>query len=207
MFHVWFINQIDAEVILGFCMYTTITYLSYKFDELTKLIQTRIRWNNKQGIIACIKHHGNTVRLTNQLAILYNTIINQVYILLPYALGLCIDMLFIPDFIFTIKVTVFACILGGVAGVYFINHISASITVRNDTLLQYLFRINCRNINLNLQTKLKLENFLVEIKTGFIGFYCLNWFEFTKMSFFEYSITLTSSNILVTNMFKKINFT
>ena len=89
----------------------------------------------------------------------------------------------IPYFTFIIKVIAFACILGGVAGVYFVNHISASITVRNNDLLEYLFQTNCHNTNLNLRTKLKLENFLVELKTGFIGFYCLNWFKFTKMSF------------------------
>ena len=202
MVNVWYTHLLDQEVAIVFFMYTTITYLSYKFDEHTNVIKLRIRWNNDQGIIASIEDHDYTVRLTNQLAILYNTMIGYIYLLLPYVIALFIDLLFVPDFTFIVKVMVFACILGGVTSIYFVNHISSSITVRNDKLLEYLFRTNCHNTNLNLLTKLKLENFLVELKTGFIGFYCFNWFKFTRLSFFQYTFTITSAYILVTNMFK-----
>ena len=205
IFNIWCTYLIDQEISLAFCIYTTITYLSYKFDELTKLVKLYIRWNNKLGIITGIGDHEKTVRLTNQLAILFNTMIGQIYILFAFLIGFCIEQLFVPDFTFIVKLIVFTCNLGGVASVYFINHISASITVRNGDLLEYLFRTNCHNTNLNLRTKLKLENFLVELKTGFIGFYCLNLFKFTKMSFFEYTFSVTSVYIIVTNMFKWFN--
>ena len=84
--NIWYTHLLDQEVAIVFSLYTPITYLLYKFDEHTNVIKLRIRWKNEQGIIASIEDHKKTVRLTNQLAILYNTTIGLIYILYIYCL-------------------------------------------------------------------------------------------------------------------------
>ena len=65
------------------------------------------------------------------------------------------------------------------------NLLCASVTTRNKDTPKYLYWVFCTSKRLDLTLRLKLEGLLARINSEFIGFQCLNMFEFTKMAFFE----------------------
>ena len=200
MAFICFIGNISNQLLvslLGF--FGPISYLNLRFDQINQLIKVHTLWNNKRGIMNAIKQHDNTVRLLNQLAILNNLIIGLIYVSYPYSIGLNIELLLIRDK-WIIKSVVVLCLMAFMAGVYILNHICASISIRNVVIQKFLFRTLCNKKNLKLGIKLKLENFLVKLITEFIGFYAMNWFKFTMLAFYRFIFAISSAYILIKNI-------
>ena len=61
----------------------------------------------------------------------------------------------------------------------------------------------CNHRNRKLQIKLKIDSFIARLNSQFIGFYCFNLFEFTKMAFYQYALTISTCYFLIINFLKK----
>lgn len=196
----WVRHCVNLCVICAVGIYISITYINYKFDEINYFLRVRIEANDRRGIMAAIDGHYRTIELTQRLAQLYNYIIGGIYLICPYVVGLGLEPLLRPDFNFFIKLVTIFFFGFALCGLYFVNFLCASITVRNDNVPKHLYKVFSTNRRLNKITRLKLEDFLARLNGEYIGFYCLNLFEFTKLAFFQYGFTVSSAYILVTDI-------
>ena len=116
--------------------------------------------------------------------------------------------------------TVVIVILSGLINVYLVNYFSASLTVRNKSMAQHLYTVfNGRDFicflnrepshrlfnsvgdritNTNLL--LKIDTFIDRLNNQYVGFKCLNMFEFTTFYFYEYIFGVFSAYLLVSSI-------
>ena len=90
-----------------------------------------------------------------------------------------------------------------------------NITHQNQTLPKYLYPIfhdkqftrfeHRISLNLNynfgqlsdIMVRIKIDSFIARLNEEFVGFYCFNLFQLTKLSFFEYIYMLISDFVLI----------
>ena len=200
------IKEIIIIVFYGtFFVYLPITVLNYRFDELIDKLRVSIRWNNTNAINRIIESYDEMICDCQQLSGPYNVIIGLVYCLFPYIIALLLELMkinrndmlskllkivFIISFIITIVI------------VFYMNQLSASITVRNKSIHKYLYPMFFSNMKIKIRTKLTIDSFIARLNTQFIGFYCFNLFKFTKMAFYQYALSVSTCYILITNITK-----
>ena len=179
-----------------------ITQLNYLFDELIEKLRVSIRWNNEQRLYQVLQSYDQLIGVVQQLSGQYNMIIGLVYCLLPYFISLNIELMRINRDDLLFKWLRGACLVLFVSSniaIFMINQISASITVRNKSIHKYLYPMFCNGRN----RKLKIDSFIARLNTQFIGFYCFNLFQFTKLVFYQYVLSVSSSYFLIIDVLKK----
>ena len=186
-----------------FAIFIPITLLNYKFDELIEKLRVSIRWNNEQRIHQVLQSYNELIDVVKQLSGFNNMIIGLAYCMVPYIMAINIELTHINrnDFFFTLlKMAFISLFIVSNVGIFIINQISASITVRNKSIHKYLYPMFCNGRQRKLRTKLSIDSFIARLNTQFIGFYCFNLFPFTKMAFYQYGFTVSTSYFLVTNI-------
>ena len=152
------------------------------------------------------KVYNELIDVVQQLSGPYNMIIGIIYCVTPYIISIIIELIRIKlDDIFFKWVRIMLLLLFIVTniGVFMINQISASITVRNKSIHKCLYPMFINGRNRKLQIKLKIDSFIDRLNTQFIGFYCFNLFKFTKMAFYEYALSASSCYFLIINVLEK----
>ena len=198
------LDQMTIVILTGtFFFYVPITLINYRFDELIKKLCIVIKLNNNYFIEQILESYDESIGVVKQLSGPYNMIIGLVYCLVPYLLAIELEVAKIESdelLVNIFKLVYFLLFIGGNINAFIINQISASITVRNKSIPRYLYPIFCSQSKIRIRTKLKIESFIDRLNTQFIGFYCFNLFKFTKMAFYQYAITISTSYFLITSI-------
>ena len=195
------INEVIIIVLCGsFWFYVPITLFNYRFDELIDKLRVSIRWNNTIAINQIIKSYDELISDCKQISGPYNMAIGLVYCLVPYVIGLFMELMKIDRndllFKFLRNSFTFFFVLTNI-NAFIINQLSASITVRNKSIHKYLYIIFCSKRIIRIRTKLTIDSFIARLNTQFIGFYCFNLFPFTKMAFYEFVFTVSTCYFLI----------
>ena len=183
-----------------------ITRLNYLFDELIDKLRVAIRWNNELRLHQILQSYDQLIDVIQQLSGPYNMSIGLVYCLVPYFISIIIELMRIKrnDLLFIwLRMAFLALFIATNITVFIINQISASITVRNKSIHKYLYPMFCNRRQRKLEIKLKFDSFIARLNTQFIGFYCFNLFEFTKMVYYQYVLSVSSCYFLILDIFKK----
>ena len=194
---IWFRDMLNFAFVSFFSLVMPITMINYKFDEILKALRVNIRWNNATKIIDSIEEHDKTTRLLNELGDMYSRILFVFYMMWPYTLSANIKLFLVPSLNKFFKMSIIFLVVTMTILIYFFNYICASITVRNKNAPTYLYSKFIRSNKMRISIMMKIEAFLLRLITDFIGIYCLNMFKFTKLSFYQYFMTITSAYILI----------
>ena len=102
--------------------------------------------------------------------------------------------------------------------IFIINHLACTITTVNQSIPKYLYQVfNKKNfsrlnhqVGLNLNYKsgqlsnimvyMKIDSFIARLNEEYVGFYCFNLFEFTKLSFFQYLYVFMTAYVLINDL-------
>ena len=200
------INEVLIIVLWGaFFFYVPITLLNYRFDELINELRVSIRRNNMFAIHRIIESYDQLIGDCQQLSGPYNMFIGLVYCQLPYIIAFEVELMKINRNDLTFKLLKFVFIVLFILMnviAFIINQLSASITVRNKSIHKYLYPMFCSKRIIRIRTKLTIDSFIARLNNQFIGFYCFNLFKFTKMAFYQYALTVSTSYFLITNIIK-----
>ena len=198
---IFMISQTNIVLLMGsFLFYLPITYLNYKFDELTKKLRISIRWNNEYGFYKILAIYDHLIVVVSELSGPYNMIIGITYCFGSYLIAINMKVLKIKqhDLLNEVlrKIFLFLLIIS-MLNAFLINQISASITVRNKSFTKFLYPVFCWKMNRRIRMQLKIDSFIARLKSEFVGFYCFHWFKFTKMAFYQFAITISVSYFLL----------
>ena len=200
---VFYVNHgVKCIMFVPYAIYLPIIYLNYKFEEFFMAFRARIWWNNKQGLLKSIASHNNITQLTDRLAEINNIVVGVIHLIVPYIIVLGINAVFKPGFNAYMKFFSLIILILAIIAIYQMNLIFASITLSNQNAPKFIYRVLCKCNYIDLRSRLKIEDFLSKLNYEYIGFYCLNMFKFTKMSFYQYLLTCSSAYILVTDFLK-----
>ena len=188
--------------LMAYAFYITITYLNYKFDEILKSLRVAIWWNNTRGIMDAITSHHLTTDLIHKLSYAFNIIIGTVYLMMPYILVLMLKAQSIPDTPFYIRTIIIGFFITSLNIVHIFNILCASLTIKNNRAPLQLYRVFCNYKYIDLKIRLKILLILEKLTGDFVGFYCLHLYQFTKITYYRYYITIITAYILVSNLWK-----
>ena len=183
-----------------------ITRLNYLFDELIDKLRVAIRWNNERRLHQVLQSYDQLIDVIQQLSGPYNMSVGLVYCLVPYFISIIIELMRIKrnDLLFIwLRMAFLALFIATNITVFIINQISASITVRNKPIPRHLYPMFFNGRQRKLEIKVKFDSFIARLNNQFIGYYCLNLFKFTKMVYYQYVLSVSSSYILITDILKK----
>ena len=197
---IWIRNSFNFGYVSFFSLFMPITMINYRFDEILKALRVSNRWHNTIKVIESIEEHEQTTQLLNKLGDIYSTILFVFYLMGPYSLSALIKLFLVPNLNKYVKLSIIFMVVIMTILIYFFNYICASITVRNKNAPKYLYSNFIRSNKMRIKFKMKIEAFLLKLITDFIGIYCLNMFKFTKLSFYQYFMTLSSAYILFSNL-------
>ena len=210
--------NISIATVISLIMYiiTLLIFLKWKQDEIIKSIRFSVIWRNKVKLNDGLKVYHQFTRTISELSRLINMVIGMIYILTPIMLSQGIIIINGQDnskfdnfiqLIFVIIIT-FVIIL-----IYIFNHLASSITLVNQSIPKFLYPV-FNNMNSNnqvgLKTKnnsnrsnilfhMKIDSFIARLNEEYVGFYCFNLFQFTKLAYFKYLYMFMSAYILISN--------
>ena len=214
--------NISIATVISLIMYiiTLLIFLKWKQDEIIKSIRFSVIWRNKVKLNESLKMYNQFTRTISELSRLINMVIGMIYILTPIMLSQGIIIIngqanskfdnFI-QFIFVIIIT-FVIIL-----IYIFNHLASSITLVNQSIPKFLYPVfNNKNFNRlnhqvglntnnnsnrlsNISFHMKIDSFIARLNEEYVGFYCFNLFQFTKLAYFKYLYMFMSAYVLISN--------
>ena len=191
----WLKELIKFSFYLIFLYYVPIAYLNYKFKEMIMDIRVGIIWNNKHRLLLCLKRHVRLTKMVFSISNIVNLGIGLIYSMFPYMLVFARHQA--DDHNLLVRLISIIGVVVMFTNTYITNLLVASITVSNKSLPKYLYRVFCDKRYKDLKLKLKMYSLLHRIDYQFLGFYCFNMFEFTKIAFYQYMIAVVTSYILV----------
>jgi hypothetical protein len=207
----WLLNSIFIVCVIDcvnlvlagpFVFYVPITIINYKLDEMVIKLKLDIILRNDKGIFTFLTSYNQLTIIIKQISIVFNMVMGLVYCIVPYSIAITLKMAQIKrDDLVVIAIRVFSYFVFLMTNInaFLINQISASITVRNKTIPSLLYPIFASNQRTNRRLRFKIDSFIARLNKQFIGFYCFNLFKFTKKSFYEYVLIISSCYILVHN--------
>ena len=198
----WVYHALHWNSLVIYGVYTSIIYLNLKFDDLLHSIRVRIRWNNMQGLMVAIEAHHKATHLVRLLAKVYNIIIGVIYLIIPYIIVLLLKLLSKHKTPLYIRIFGLIVFIIAFSVIYLFNFVCANVTTKNKNAPRQLYRVFCNYKFIDLQHRLKILGLLEKLTSDFVGFRCLNLFKFTKLSFYQYFFTITSTYILVSKLLK-----
>ena len=213
--------KIIFSIYPGFLMLmsTTFMFLKLKQNDIIKSIRFNVSWRNKFRLYDNLKQYHQFTELVDKLSKLINLFCGIIYSISPFLISQTLWILiesspksFVEKlaqiaFIFMIVVTFIL--------LYIFLDILSNITQLNQTLPKYLYpifqdkqftRFKHRisfNLNYNfgqlsdIMVRIKIDSFIARLNEEFVGFYCFNLFQLTKLTFFEYIYMLISDFVLI----------
>ena len=205
----------------GYVMFTftTFMFLKLKQNDIIKSIRFNVLWRNKVRLYDNLKDYHQFTRLVDKLGKIINIMCGIIYLLTPFLISQVLSLLTnetfknIIDKVGQIFFTIL--IITMIITIYIFDDILSRITKVSKTLPKYLYpifkdknfnRFDHRiGLNLNyrsgqlsdIMVRIKIDSFIARLNEEFVGFYCFNLFEVTKLAFFEYIYMLMTVFVLI----------
>ena len=164
----------------------------------------QLRYKEIMYLVKCIKVAG-FIRVNhsyNQLVIdikmcrrLIDPIIGIIYLSIPFLFGLVcqliLDSHWLPRLLGVIALFIIS------TSNYIIYYMTSSICPMNKIIIKLLIPIQFDKRHKTQQIKLKIDSLIARLSKEFVGFYCLYSIKFTRMSFYEYILGISTTFLLL----------
>ena len=205
----------------GYAMitFTTFIFLKLKQNDIIKSIRFNVLWRNKIRLYDNLQDYHQFTRLVDKLGKLINVLSGIIYLITPFFISQILWILTdqVPkNFVDKVAQICFIfMVLIMIICIYIFDDILSRITKVSHSLTKYLYPIfkdknfnrfdHKLGLNLNyrsgqlsdIMVRIKIDSFIARLNEEFVGFYCFNLFEVTKLAFFEYIYMLMSVFVLI----------
>ena len=188
---VWLINLVEMFFFGGVCFFLTMSMALLRYKELIYLIK-----------IYTVVGLTKVSHLYNQLVIdikmcrrIIDPAIGIIYLSFPLPIGffyqLLLDGNWLPRVLAVIGLLV-ACTSN-----FSMYYMSSSICPMNKIIVKLLIPIQFDDRHKTRKMKLKIDSLIARLSKEFVGFYCLYSIKFTRMSFYQYILGISTTYFLV----------
>ena len=222
-----FLEQMNITITGGLViLFVCIKFIIFKLDEIVLEIKINTLSCNKVKLYKLIILYNELTMVVHLIQGPISIVIGTIYIMSPSIMTFAIEIVKWQDngigqLISQIALTF--VILFGAIYVLILNSTCAIITDMNKSIAKTLYsifidsnrvlfhrRLDLGHTNFNtckvtssidVWIKIKIDSFIARIDEQYIGFYCFNMFEFTKLEFYQYNIGLVTSYILIYDLY------
>ena len=188
---VWLINLIEVAFFGGVIFFLTMSMAQIRYNELIHLIKV----NKVNGLIKVSHLYNQLVIDIKMCRRLFDPVIGIVYLTLPFTIGLLCQL--IVDSNWLARVLAVIGLLVACTSNYIIYYMVSSICPMNKIIAKLLIPIQFDKRHKTRQMKLKIDSLIARLNKEFVGFYCLYAIKFTRMSFYQYILGISTTYLLV----------
>ena len=200
-FLIW-IRQLISMVLYGSLLfYIIMTYLKYRFMDMLEVIRSFNLINTNATIFVSYDHLS---KLVKSISLTFNTLIGLVYLTSPFVTNTFIDMFIDNDLSIIPRMLAFLAFAITFIANYIIYYTASSISQFNIEISKILYPTCTKRHHIKYcEKKMKIDSFIDRLNNEFIGFNCLFFIKFNRMSFYEYIMTFSSCYFLVYSIANK----
>ena len=183
-------------------IFIIILFLNMKIREIIKLIKISVLWRNKLRLLDNMMTYNKFTKLVHEISGVINMLIGITYTISPIFISLCIIILkndpeTLIELLFHLTILLWYPVLFLL--LYIINHYCASLPLRNRSISKLMYpvfydknfhRIESQRYHSyqlsNILIHMKIDSLIARLNKQYVGFYCFNLFQFTKLAILQY---------------------
>ena len=215
--------KFGLSFVIGWIMllFIILMFLKWKQDEIVKSVRFNLLWGNKVKLYDNLIVYHEFTETVSKFSKLINIEVGLIYTMTP---GMFSQALMISNIQannleeMVLQKLVMLIVPFYVILIFIINHLACTITTVNQSIPKYLYQVfNKKNfsrlnnqVGLNLNYKsgqlsnimvyMKIDSFIARLNEEYVGFYCFNLFQFTKLSFFQYLYVFMTAYVLINDL-------
>ena len=215
--------KFGLSFVIGWIMllFIILMFLKWKQDEIVKSMRFNLLWGNKVKLYDNLIVYHQFTETVSKVSKLINIEVGLIYTMTPGMFSQAMMILNIQannleEMI--LQKLVMLIVPFYVILIFIINHLACTITTVNQSIPKYLYQVfdkkNFSRLNhqvgLNLNYKsgqlsnimvyMKIDSFIARLNEEYVGFYCFNLFQFTKLSFFQYLYVFMTAYVLINDL-------
>lgn len=204
---IWLTNSIGIALSGATIFYMALSMLKYRFKEVMYLVNVP----SKSHIKKALKSYDDLVCDIKFIRPVVNSIIGMIYLSAPFLIGYLFRMGVDPSVNLIGQALALTTFCVASLSNYVIYAMCSSICTMTHLIVKLIYPIQLNNISSTdltrstkiLLIKLKIDSFISRLNKEFVGFRCLYFIKFTKLSFYKYIIGITSTYLLINKLVKK----
>ena len=199
-------------------------FLNWKLREIMKCIRISVLWRNKLRLLDNMMTYNKFTKLVHEISSLINMLIGTMHTMTPIFTSATIMIMknepkSYSDQLIHLAILSWSPVIFLLA--YLINHYCASIPLRNQSIAKYLYPVfydknfhrienhrlirfySYRTQGSNILIHMKIDSFIARINEQYVGFHCLNLFQFTKLAILQHYCYFFTVYVLIYKLNKQ----
>ena len=161
-----------------------------------------LKVNKKANLINLNNSYNHLVQDIGKIRKLFNPVIGIIYLAAPFIIGHAYQIMSDHHVHWLGRIIGLAVFLIASTSNYIIYSMASSICFMNKIIVKLLYPIQFNRKAKKLTNKLKIDSFIARLNNEFVGFDCLYFIKFTKLSFYQYILGLSTVYFLINNLLK-----
>ena len=185
------INLFEMIFFGGVFFFLALSMAQLRYKEIIHLIKF-----NKVAGLAKISHFYNQLVIDIKMCRrLFDPIIGIIYLTFPFPIAFLSQV--IVDGNWLVRLLAVISLLVGCTTNYTMYYMVSSICPMNKIIVKLLIPIQFEKTPKTRQMKLKIDSLIARLSKEFVGFYCLYAIKFTRKSFYQYILGISTTYLLV----------
>ena len=176
-----------------FMFVTSIWYLKFTFMETLTTIERSIKHKSHYSN-ALLEHHHFSI-LLGHFSPYVNSVIGIMYNLSPAIMIISLQIMMESDIEIWKRCFIGNFFIIAILCGYYINKLATWFPMTNSKITNIIYPVYRDKVSIS--KVLKLDNFIAILNETFLGFYCFNMFQMTKLSFYKYLFGISVTYIMI----------
>ena len=146
--------------------------------------------------------YNHLVQDVRKIRKLFNPDIGIIYLSAPFIIGHAYQIMSDHHVHWLGRLIGLTVLLVASTSNYIIYSMASSICFMNKIIVKLLYPIQFNKKPKKVTNKLKIDSLIARLNKEFVGFHCLYFIKFNKLSFYNYVLGLSSVYFLINNLLK-----
>ena len=195
--YLWYRDMGIICLMAGYVLYFAISITNQRFRVIYETIEARQFANSIMTFDFVVNKMKENNKPTNMM-------LSMMYLTTPMYIGYIVDGVLdktqglLAKFIFLFILSIIVLVQ------HMICSLSASLTVHNQMIAKLLYPMLCKKEIRNRILLMKVEAFICRLNNEYVGFRCLYFMKFKKVTFYNYMIGISGTYFLVNELNREV---
>ena len=195
----WFNNAIGIAFTGAIVFFMALSRIKLRYAELINEVKVK----KGSNLFKLNNSYNHLVQDVKKIRKLFNPLIGIIYLSAPFIIGHAFQIMADHHIYWLGRIIGLTVFLVASTSNYIIYSMASSICFMNKIIVKLLYPIQFDKNPKKLTNKLKIDSLIARLNKEFVGFHCLYFIKFTKLSFYNYVLGLTTVYFLINKLMKE----
>ena len=192
----WFNNSISIAFTGAIIFFMVMTRIKLRYAQLIN----EVKVNKITNLIKLNNSYNHLVQDVKKIRKFFNPLIGIIYLSAPFIIGHAFQIMIDHNIYWLGRIIGLTVFLVASISNYIIYSMASSICFMNKIIVKPLYPIQFNKKPKKLANKLKIDSLIARLNKEFVGFHCLYFIKFTKLSFYHYCLGLSTVYFLINKL-------